>query len=192
LLTDIFSSLFDIGKIISSSLSIVAAMIFSRILEMRISKKNEDILRKKFELNEILGKKEYFFVVIFHSAWFLSLFVELFINQEPLLCELHPILGLTLFLCLLCAQVLRWESIRTLKENWTTKIFSYTGQHYLASGIYRYFKHPSYFAVAIEFIALPWLLQAYSTLFIFSFFNAFILRRRILAENFILRKESSC
>jgi methyltransferase len=83
----------------------------------------------------------------------------------------------------LLAQTLRWWCIATLGHRWNTRIVVVPGVPLVASGPYRWFRHPNYIAVVIEGIALPLVHSAWITAVVFTVINAMLLRVRIAAEN---------
>jgi methyltransferase len=65
------------------------------------------------------------------------------------------------------------------------------GEPPVASGPYRYLRHPNYLAVVVEVAALPLIHTAWATALAFSLGNALVLRVRIRAEEAALSRTSS-
>lgn len=158
-------------------ISVIVLIIVSRLVELYISAQNEAILKNKFRLN-LVHPFEHKVVIFFHICWFLSLSIEALLVRE-VASQSIAILCYTL---LIVSHVLRMESMFALKEFWTAKIFRLNTKLVVNNGIYKYFYHPSYLAVVIEFIALPLLFSANYTLIIFSIINLIIIINRVLME----------
>ncbi len=156
---------------------IIVSMVVLRLYEMNISKTNEKKLLETFHL-KLLSPFEHYFVYLFHLCWFISLIVEaLFVHRVQD--------GLTAVMCYLfltIAQIIRFESMQALGMYWTTKIYHIPSNSIVSKGLYKYFAHPSYLAVVIEFLVLPLLFNAHYTLMIFSILNLLILLHRIKLE----------
>nr|NIS07198.1 hypothetical protein [Candidatus Dadabacteria bacterium]NIV40871.1 hypothetical protein [Candidatus Dadabacteria bacterium]NIX14337.1 hypothetical protein [Candidatus Dadabacteria bacterium] len=67
-------------------------------------------------------------------------------------------------------------------KRWCTKILVLKDTDLITSGPYKYFKHPNYIAVIIEFAVIPLLFSCYYTAILFSLLNLIVLRRRIRLE----------
>ena len=82
----------------------------------------------------------------------------------------------------------RYVSIATLGRHWTTRIVSVSGSRVVRAGPYRFFRHPNYLVIVLEFLLLPLLLRAPFTLVAFSLANLPVLRQRIRLEEKVLRE----
>jgi methyltransferase len=89
---------------------------------------------------------------------------------------------------LVAVTTLRYASIATLGERWTTRIVSLPGSKVVRAGPYRFFRHPNYLVIALEFLLFPLLLRAPFTLVAFSLANLPVLRQRIRLEEKVLRE----
>ncbi|MGZ3788400.1 MAG: isoprenylcysteine carboxylmethyltransferase family protein [Bacteriovorax sp.] len=115
---------------------------------------------------------------LFHTLWFVFLLIEANFIGAMINIKLF------VFLILLLAQSIRMYSMKKLGAYWTVTIMRLDKCKLYDRGLYKIVRHPNYFAVILEFIFLPLLFKAYFTLFIFSFLNLFILKKRIeLEEN---------
>ncbi len=157
--------------------AIIFFYIVQRISEIFISKNNEKWLKKNFQAIEI-DSKESIRMKIFHTLWFISLFIEANIKHDLQPDETSAVIYGILGLCL----VIRFHSMEKLKHFWTIKIFSLNHQQIITSGLYRYIRHPNYIAVVLELIFIPLLFKAYITLFTFSLLNILVLKKRINLE----------
>jgi methyltransferase len=81
------------------------------------------------------------------------------------------------------AQGLRWWCIRTLGQQWNTRVMVIPGAQRVDGGPYRFFSHPNYVAVVAEGIALPLVHTAWITALVFTVLNAALLAVRIATEN---------
>ncbi|MBL7664425.1 MAG: hypothetical protein JNM93_04785 [Bacteriovoracaceae bacterium] len=161
----------------------ITVMIIYRLIEMRLSKRNERILSAQFPkiVNHSLKEKK--FMMGIHVLWFISLMTE-FIYSEQM-----TISGSWLFLCIFfifIAFVLRGLSMKELGIYWTIPILEIERGVNVRTGIYKYIKHPNYLAVVFEFIFIPLLFKCYITLTTFLMIKLIFLWKRIKLENKIL------
>ncbi|HSC36129.1 MAG TPA: isoprenylcysteine carboxylmethyltransferase family protein [Thermodesulfobacteriota bacterium] len=153
----------------------LAFLIFQRISELLLARKNETAVRKMGALEYDSGG--YRTIVLMHAAFFLSLVSEYLLLGRGL-NEHWPIL-VTIFLL---TQALRYWSILSLGKFWNTKILVVPGTHAVTSGPYKYLRHPNYLAVVIEIAVVPLIFSCYITSVLFTVLNLIALRRRISIE----------
>ena len=89
------------------------------------------------------------------------------------------------------SQGLRWWCVRTLGRHWNIRVIVVPGMTLVASGPYRWFRHPNYVAVVVEGFALPLVHNAWITAAVFSVLNLFLLRTRIKVEEAALVEASA-
>jgi methyltransferase len=65
------------------------------------------------------------------------------------------------------------------------------GAHLVASGPYRWFRHPNYLVVVLEIAVVPLALGLYGFAAIFTLLNVLILYHRIRTENAALAQATS-
>lgn len=165
---------------------IILFYILQRISEMFVSKSNEEWLKEHYAVSEV-NPRESVLMKLFHTMWFLSLIIEANIKNK-----LQPqFVSAFIYLILGGCLVVRFYTMEKLKQFWTIKILSISNQKIISDGLYRYIRHPNYLVVIIEFILIPFLLNAYITLIMFSILNAFILYRRIKLEEKVMSKNSN-
>lgn len=152
----------------------VALVALQRLLELKLSRRNERILRSHGAVER--GQGHYPVMVATHTLWLLSTFAEGTLRGNK---KAHPI-PLAAFLL---AQPLRYWAILSLKEKWNTRILVVPGEKLVESGPYRYIRHPNYLAVAVEILTFPLIFGARTTAVVFSIVNAALLRVRIREEN---------
>lgn len=162
-------------------LILVLILVLQRFSELYVSARNEKILRNKFAIE--FGQDHYTWMKLMHGAWFICLILEGYIRGEAFSLDITFLIMAQILLC----QVVRFWCMFTLKEHWTTKILVLPNGKLIRNGPYRFFSHPNYTVVAIEFIVVPLIFKCYITLFFFSIVNSLLLKRRIDVENLALR-----
>ncbi len=120
-----------------------------------------------------IAATHYPLMVVVHTAWLISLWV--FGHNQPV-----DGIALVGFLAL---QALRVWVMATLGARWTTRIIVLPNAPLVASGPYRYLRHPNYAVVAGEIAVLPLMLGLSWVAAIFTVLNAAVLFIRIRAEN---------
>jgi methyltransferase len=84
------------------------------------------------------------------------------------------------------AQVVRYWSIASLGSSWNARAVVDSRQACVATGPYRWIRHPNYLAVLIEFSAVPWALGAWRSWIFLNLVHMPVLLRRIRAEERLL------
>ncbi|MCY8669231.1 hypothetical protein MOF42_07915 [Bacillus haynesii] len=159
-------------------LSIFAAQ---RLLELAAAKFNEKNALKEGAVE--YGKRHYPYIVALHVLFFVSLIWETIAFQRgPLPMAFVVVTGL------IFTQALRYWALFSLGRCWNTKILVIPGTNLVRKGPYQWFKHPNYVAVALEFLLLPLLFQAYATALLFTVLNAAVMYIRIRTEEQALEK----
>lgn len=150
-------------------------LIGQRIAELILAKKNENRLMK--EGGREFGREHYPYIVFMHVLFFVSLFIEGYLNNgQP-----SPY-WVFLFLTFFILQVGRIWVIVSLGRYWNTKIIIVPNGEPQLRGPYRYMRHPNYVLVALEFIIIPLIFQAYITAILFSVLNTVAMYIRIRNE----------
>lgn len=155
-----------------------------RIAEMIFSKNNE----KKNPNRHEVGSQQKKWMMGLHISWYIALIVEYKITHQ--LFTLSTI-NLVLIGALGIAAILRTLTMLALGDKWSTKVYLIEQNEVIETGIYRYFKHPNYFAVILEIAAVPLLFKLYTTAIVFSILNGIFLSYRISLENKVLAGELS-
>jgi methyltransferase len=83
----------------------------------------------------------------------------------------------------LLAQALRYWAVLALGERWTARVWVLPGADLVRRGPYRWFAHPNYAAVVIEFVAAPMMFGAWRTALLISVLDACVLALRIRVEH---------
>ncbi|MYL32809.1 hypothetical protein GLW08_00045 [Pontibacillus yanchengensis] len=150
-------------------------IIIQRIIEVMVAKRNEKWMKQQGGIE--VGEDHYKWIVLVHILFFLSIALEAY-NES---FELTMWKGF-LFGVFLVTQGFRIWCLTSLGRYWNTKIIVLPGANLIAKGPYRYFKHPNYLVVGVEFIVIPLLLNAYFTAVLFPIFHVLLMKIRIPHE----------
>ena len=161
---------------LSAYLALLGALGLERIVELRISMRNA---RRAFACGAVeAGIRHYPVMVVFHT-----LFVFSCAGEALILRRIFPgIIGWLALGGAALSQALRYWAVWTLGERWNTRIIVIPGAAPVASGPYRFVRHPNYLAVTMEMICIPMIYGCWLTALVFSIGNLLILRLRIKAE----------
>ena len=123
------------------------------------------------------GRAHWPWMVALHAAFPLALVAEVaWLGARP--PRAWP-----LWLALaLAAQALRVAAMRALGARWTARLWVLPGETLVRRGPYRFVRHPSYLAAALELLALPLVFGAWRTALAFTLLDAGVLAVRIRAE----------
>jgi methyltransferase len=165
--------------------SLVFAVVLQRLLELRVSRRNEAALRVRGAIEH--APQQMPWMIFVHSAWLVAMLVEVFVFQRPFFWALAlPSLGL-----FAVGQTLRMAAMRALGPRWTVKVLTLPGEPPVTRGIYRWLRHPNYLGVILEILALPLFHSAWVTALTFSAANALLLIYRIKDEERALRSDNA-
>jgi methyltransferase len=153
----------------------VAYHLAQRAVELRISARNTR--RRLARGAREFGRGHFPAMVAIHALFPVALVTEvLAVGVQP--GRLAPF-WLALFVA---AQFLRAASMRALGGRWTARVLVVEGEPPIEHGVYRWTRHPSYAAVAVELLAAPLMFGAWRTALVFSLANLLVLRVRIRCE----------
>jgi len=161
---------------------LVAAVGLERIAELVVSARHVAAAKARGGVERGLG--HYPAMVVVHTGLLLGAVAEVILADRAFL----PWLGWPMLVLLLGAQALRWWCIRTLGEQWSTRVVVVPGAALVSRGPYRFLRHPNYVAVVVEGVALPLVHTAWVTAAAFTVANAAVLRVRIRCEEAALRE----
>lgn len=165
--------------------SIIAAVILQRLLELRLSQGNEAYILARGgqrHSDNLLGT-----VKLLQVSWWLAMLVEVWWLDRPFI----PILAAVGLLATVIGQILRYLSMQALGYRWTLPIITVPGVPVVKNGIYRYLRHPNWLGVMLEIAGLPLIHGAYLTAIFFSIANAFLINKRLKAEELALTRNTN-
>lgn len=125
------------------------------------------------------GFAHYPFMVVLHTGLLAGCVIEVWTANRSFV----PSIGWVMLALVVASQALRWWCIRTLGQQWNTRIVIVPELARVSGGPYRIFRHPNYVAVVVEGFALPLVHDAWITAVTFTVLNAILLSVRIRAEN---------
>ena len=152
-------------------------LIFQRLAELYVSSKNEKWLLKNGAVE--YGKEHYPFMVAMHTLFIISVIAEYMWRDDT-------VVNYALIILFFVLIVIKAIVISTLGHYWNTKIYKVPGTRPVATGIYKYIKHPNYIIVICEIAIIPLAFGLYYTAVVFTLLNAIMLTVRIKKENEVL------
>lgn len=158
----------------------VLATGLERLYEVRISKRNAAIALANG--GKEYGRREYPWMVALHTGLLVGAVAEVWIFDRPFIIWL----GIPMLIIAVACQVGRYWVISSLGWQWNTRVIVVPGAPRVRRGPYRFpwLRHPNYWIVVIEGIALPMIHTAWITAIVFTVLNAiFLLGFRIPVEN---------
>ena len=149
----------------------VLATGLERLYELRISKINARIAMEQGG-NEV-GRGHFPWMVALHTSLLVGAIAEVWIFDRPFIIWL----GIPMLIITLACQFARYWIISTLGWQWNTRVIVVPGAQRIRRGPYRFrwLRHPNYWIVVIEGIALPMIHTAWVTAVIFTILNAILL-----------------
>ena len=153
------------------SIALLAFVTLQRLVELPLAHANT--MRLLAAGGQEVGAGHYPLIVAVHAAWLLTLWW---------LAPGRPI-DIPFLLLFLLIEAGRVWVLRTLGPRWTTRIIVVPGEQLVASGPYRFVRHPNYLVVIGEIAVLPLVFGLWDIAIIFSLLNAAALAVRIRAEN---------
>lgn len=150
---------------------LIAFLVAQRLAELVFAQGNTRRLRAAGAAE--FGAPHYPLIVALHAGWLLALW---------LFGSGHDVNRgwLAVFVALQAARL--WV-IASLGRRWTTRVIVLPGASPVASGPYRWLRHPNYLIVAAEIAVVPLALGLPLIALVFSGINAVLLAWRIRVEN---------
>lgn len=158
----------------------VLATGLERLYELRISKRNAAIAMAQG--GKEFGRGHFPWMVALHTGLLVGAVAEVWIFDRPFIIWL----GIPMLIITLACQFARYRIISTLGWQWNTRVIVVPGAPRVRRGLYRFhwLRHPNYWIVVIEGIALPMIHTAWITATVFTVLNAVLLLGfRIPTEN---------
>jgi methyltransferase len=151
-----------------------------RLLEMRISKRNQRALaaRGAPPVPEPLFRA----MVALHTGVLIAAGLEVLLLGRPA----TPAVAIPALALVGLANLLRIWVIATLGAHWNVRVVRSMPFGVVTSGPYRWIRHPNYVAVFVELAALPLVHGAALTAAVGAALHVAILRRRIALEESVL------
>lgn len=165
-------------------IALILATGAERIYELVISKRNARLAFSKGGVE--FGKSHFPAMATLHVGLLIGAISEVVLLNRPFI----PALGWVMLAVALAAQAGRYWVIWALGSQWNTRVIVISGASRVTRGPYAiaWLRHPNYWIVAIEGIALPLVHSAWITATLFTLLNALLLLGfRIPTENRALR-----
>jgi methyltransferase len=151
-----------------------------RIFEMVISRRNAS---RAFARGGVeYGQRQMPLMIALHTGMLLGAIVEVVLFDRPFLGAI----GWAFLVIAVACQAGRYWVIWALGEQWNTRVIVVPGARRVSRGPYSisWLRHPNYWIVAIEGLALPLVHSAWITALVFTVLNAVLLLGfRIPVEN---------
>ena len=156
---------------------IMAFVTVQRLAEMAIDRRNTARLLAAgaFEV----GAAHYPWIVAMHAAWLATLWATVG----------HREISLPLLAVYAVLQIFRAWVLMTLGRRWTTRIIVTPNVPLVATGPFRFLRHPNYAVVTAEIAVLPLVFGLWWVALVFTLLNAALLSIRIRTENRALYDE---
>lgn len=140
-----------------------------RIVEMVVSRRHA---AWAFEHGGVeSARRQMPWMIALHVGLLLGSLAEVWLLGRPFI----PWLGWPMLVVAVLSQAARWSIVGTLGNRWNTRVIVVPGMAPVASGVYRWVRHPNYLVVAVEGIALPLVHTAWITAAAFTVLNAVLL-----------------
>lgn len=159
-------------------LAVLALMGAARVAELLVAKR----LTAQAKGRGAAPKREPIFIVmvVLHTLPFVLAPLEVIVLERTF----SPALFLASTSALALLALCRVWTLRTLGSRWNVRIVQ--PDTIIAHGPYRFIRHPNYAIVIAELFVLPLVHSAWLTCIVLSAMNAFVLSRRIPAEERVL------
>ena len=151
-----------------------------RLVELVISKRNAAHALARGGVEH--GQRHFPFMVALHTGLLVACVAEVVLLDRPFIGAI----GWPMLVIAVLCQVGRYWVISSLGQQWNTRVIVVPGATRVRRGPYRYdwLRHPNYWIVVIEGIALPLVHSAWITAIAFTVLNAVLLLAfRIPTEN---------
>lgn len=161
---------------VSWYLAFLAVLALERAFELIISRRHAAWALAHGGIE--VGTRHFVFMKLLHTALLGGSALEVVCLHRPFCAAL----GVPMLLLVVLSQALRYWVIVSLGRRWNVRVIVIPGQPVIASGPYRYLRHPNYVSVIVEGAAVPLVHSAWITALVFSLLNAVMLAVRIRCE----------
>jgi len=151
-----------------------------RLGEMQLSARNQRRLAERGVAK--VSEPALRWMIPLHAGILISAGVEVLALHRPLI----PALAVGAAIVFVFANFLRWWVIRTLAGHWNVQVMASAGLGVVASGPYKWIRHPNYLAVILEVCSLPLIHTAWITAIWGTLGFIWILRGRLAVEEAVL------
>jgi methyltransferase len=152
--------------------ALLALVVVQRLAELVYARRNTAALMARG--GRETGAGHYPLFILLHGAWLVAMFA---------LTEANPPVRWVLLAIFAALQAARLWILANLGSYWTTRIITLPGARPVASGPYRYIRHPNYLLVACEIPVLPLALSLPWVALVFGVLNLALLGYRISVED---------
>ena len=161
---------------VTAYLVLLGLIAIERGVELAISRRNAKWALAQGGIE--VGREHFPWMKRLHAAFFVGCALEAVWLERPFV----PGLAAAMLALILASQALRYWAIGTLGRYWNVRVIVVPGAPAVATGPYRWLRHPNYLAVVVEGIAIPLLHGAWITALVFTALNAWLLSVRIRCE----------
>jgi methyltransferase len=154
----------------------IAALALERCFELWLSQRNARWAKQQGAVE--YGANHLVWMKLLHSGFFVACIAEVWLAPRSFV----PGLAAVCLVVVVAAQALRYWTILTLGRRWNIAVLVLPGLPAVASGPFRFMRHPNYLAVVAEGLAVPLLHSAFISAGVFSVLNALLLAVRIGVE----------
>lgn len=158
----------------------IGVLVALRLFELGLSSRHLPALRARGAVER--GRGHFVGFVALHVLFPLALATEVFAGGAR-----PPAFWPWLLVPVGLAEVMRIAAMLALGDRWHVRVWVVPGETPIRRGIYRWFAHPNYVAVALEFATLTLLFGAWRTAIAASLVNAALLAVRIRVEERALK-----
>jgi methyltransferase len=162
--------------------ALIAVISIQRLWELGLSRRHLVALKSRGAIE--VGAGHYPWMVVLHATFLCSCLAEVWFLDRPWL----RVVAAPALLILCCAFALRWWTLKTLGQRWTTRVLVVPGEELVGAGPYRWLRHPNYVAVVLEIAAIPLVHSVWLTAVVFSIANLVLLRERVRVEEGALNR----
>ena len=160
----------------------IVALAAERSFELWLSRRNASWAKRQGGVE--YGAEHLAWMKLLHAGFFVGCIAEVWLLSRAFDVWLGAI-----SLCVaVLAQGLRYWAIASLGPRWNVAVIVLPGVPAVATGPYRWLRHPNYVAVVAEGVAVPLVHSAFITAGVFSCLNALLLSVRIRCEERALRE----
>jgi methyltransferase len=160
----------------------IAALAVERCFELWLSRRNAAWAIRAGAVE--YGAEHLVWMKLLHTGFFIGCVAEVWLLARSFV----PWLGVTCLIAAALAQGLRYWTIATLGRRWNVAVLVLPGVPAVASGPFRFLRHPNYLAVVVEGVVVPLVHGAFITAAVFTGLNAALLAVRISCEERALRE----